>query len=198
MDVAYLSVWELFIAEKKFSFFVRLHTLKYVMYGMNMGNETIKNWTIFFLVIGDGNDGDARWNLMGLTLYVCVCMYAKRQTVFQCMCFANYEAAKREEKAHANNWARAWVWQREVRCERERVEFWIKQEERTTHTHTHIAYGTSRKKRTHNNIKISRAVFAIFSRSLSLNSYCVGLAATWIYYVYTLFMCSNFCMSERD
>lgn len=42
--------------------------LKYVMYGMNMGNETIKNWTIFFsLVIGDGNDGDARWNLMGLT-----------------------------------------------------------------------------------------------------------------------------------
>lgn len=36
--VAYLSVWELFIAV-----FFRMHTLKYVMYGMNMGNETIKN-----------------------------------------------------------------------------------------------------------------------------------------------------------
>lgn len=42
-------------------FFVRLHTLKYVMYGMNMGNETIKNWTIFFswlvMVMMETQDG---------------------------------------------------------------------------------------------------------------------------------------------
>lgn len=157
-----------------------MHTLKYVMYGMNMGNETIKNWTIFFLlscclffyiqcvvVIGDGNDGGARWNLMGLTPYE-----QKRQTLFRSV---RLQIMKRGGRMRDAQWVRcSCVRAREIELRARMTEAWGNKNQSTA---------------------------AVFRDGLSIH---IVEAASILcnlreYIMFILYLCvRNFCMYEWD